>query len=198
MAEKKLFQFEGKKQAEEMPQRTTDKVQFSFELKGKDREQLFMRTPRSQAYLDIISSIDMLSSTDEEIIAKIKEVVDADIVDEYAQMTPEEMLEELRLIFEEEMAQRQIKLAEFNDKLYGVISKCFITGCYVHAINDQGTILEHYREHQKLPMALSRARDAYTKCSGNCRCVEAYRWTVRVIANDGSVEEIHFDEPAED
>ena len=178
MAEKKLFQFEGKKQAEEMPQRTTDKVQFSFELKGKDREQLFMRTPRSQAYLDIISSIDMLSSTDEEIIAKIKEVVDADIVDEYAQMTPEEMLEELRLIFEEEMAQRQIKLAEFNDKLYGVISKCFITGCYVHAINDQGTILEHYREHQKLPMALSRARDAYTKCSGNCITFRDYVLTV--------------------
>jgi len=198
MAEKKLFQFEEKKQAEEMPQRTTDKVQFSFELKGKDREQFFMRTPRSQAYLDIISSIDMLSSTDEEIIAKIKEVVDADIVDEYAQMTPEEMLEELRLIFEEEMAQRQIKLAEFNDKLYGVISKCFIEGCYVHAIDDRGSILEHYRKQQKLPMALSRARDAYSKCEGKCRCVEAYRWTVRVIANDGSVEEIHFDEPAED
>jgi len=66
------------------------------------------------------------------------------------------------------MAQRQMKLAEFNDKLYGVISKCFIEGCYVHAIDDRGTILEHYRMQQKLPMAISRARDAYTKCGGRC------------------------------
>lgn len=95
------------------------------------------------------------------------------------------------------MAQHQVKLAEFNDKLYGVISKCYIDGCYVHVIDSHGNILEHFRRTEKLPVALSRARDAYARCDGNCRCVEAYRWTVRVIAEDGSVEEIHYDEPAQ-
>lgn len=192
------FQYQEKKRDAEGVTRPSEKVQFSFDLKSEEKQQLFMRTPRSQAYMDIICSIDLLSSTDEEIIEKLKETVEEDILEEFAQMTPEELLEELRLSFEEEMAQRQIKLQEFNDKLYGVISKCYINGCYVHAIDGHGMILEHYTKNQKLPMALSRAREAYAGCNGKCKCVEAYRWTVRVIAEDGSVEEIHYDEPAEE
>ncbi len=194
----KQFQFEEQKKESEEAVRPSEAAKFSFDLKIKEKSQLFMRTPRSQAYLDIISSIDLLSSTDEEIIEKLKETVDEETLEEFAQMTPEELLEELRLSFEEEMAQRQVKLQEYNEKLYGVISKCYIEGCYVHAIDGAGRILEHYKRNQKLPMALSRAREAYADCGGNCRCVEAYRWTVRVIAKDGSVEEIHYDEPAEE
>jgi len=198
MDSNKMFQYDEQKKEKEEACRPAEKVKFTFDLKTKEKSQLFMRAPRSQAYLDIICSIDLLSSTDEEIIEKLKETVDEDTLEEFAQMTPEELLEELRLSFEEEMAQRQVKLQEFNDKLYGVISKCYINGCYVHAIDSKGMILEHYKRNQKLPMALDRAREAYAKCDGNCRCVEAYRWTVRVIAEDGSVEEIHYDEPAEE
>lgn len=194
----KKFQYDEQKREKEEVFRPSEKVKFSFDFKAEEKSQLFMRTPRSQAYLDIICSIDLLSSTDEEIIEKLKETVDEEILEEFAQMTPEELLEELRLSFEEEMAQRQVKLQEFNDKLYGVISKCYINGCYVHAIDSKGMILEHYTRNQKLPMALARAREAYTACDGKCRCVEAYRWTVRVIAEDGSVEEIHYDDPAEE
>lgn len=194
----KKFQYDEQKKEKEEALRPSEKVKFAFDFKTEEKSQLFMRTPRSQAYLDIICSIDLLSSTDEEIIEKLKETVDEEILEEFAQMTPEELLEELRLSFEEEMAERQMKLQEFNDKLYGVISKCYIAGCYVHAIDNSGMILEHYKRNQKLPKALDRAREAYAKCDGKCRCVEAYRWTVRVIAEDGSVEEIHFDDPAEE
>lgn len=194
----KKFQYDKQKKETVEVSKPSEKVNFSFDLKLEQKNQLFMRTPRSQAYLDIICSIDLLSATDEEIIEKLKETVDEDVLEEFAQMTPEELMEELRLAFEEEMAQRQIKLQEFNDKLYGVISKCYINGCYVHAIDGQGRILEHYTRSQKLPMALDRARKAYAGCDGKCKCVEAYRWTVRVIAEDGSVEEIRYDEPAEE
>lgn len=198
METNKKFLYDEQEKKKEEVLRPSDKVKFSFDLKEQEKTQLFMRTPRSQAYLDIISSIDLLSSTDEEIIEKLKEIVDEDTLEEFSQMTPEELLEELRLSFEEEMAQKQIKLKEFNETLYGVISKCYINGCYVHAIDNQGRILEHYTRTQKLPMALSRAREAYANCNGNCRCVEAYRWSVRVIAGDGSVEEIRYEEPAEE
>lgn len=198
MDSNKNFQYKEQTQKKEETDKKGEQAAFSFDLKPEEKSQLFMRTPRSQAYLDIICSIDLLSAADEEIIEKLKETVDEDTLEEFAQMMPEELLEELRLSFEEEMAQRQVKLAEFNDKLYGVISKCYIDGCYVHAIDSHGNILEHFRRTEKLPVALSRARDAYARCDGNCRCVEAYRWTVRVIAEDGSVEEIHYDEPAEE
>lgn len=198
MDTKKQFQQEKQTQKKEDAYQAREKANFSFDFKQEEVSQLFMRTPRSQAYLDIICSIDLLSATDEEIIEKLKETVDEDTLEEFAQMTPEELLEELRLSFEEEMAERQIKLEEFNDKLYGVISKCYINGCYVHAIDNRGSILEHYTKTEKLPLALSRARDEYTRCLGKCKCIEAYRWSVRVIAEDGSVEEIRYEEPAEE
>ena len=194
----KKYLYDEQEKKKEEAVRPSDKVKFSFNLKEQEKSQLFMRTPRSQAYLDIISSIDLLSSTDEEIIEKLQEIVEEDTLEEFSQMTPEELLEELRLAFEEEMAQRQIKLQEFNEKLHGVISKCYINGCYVHAIDNHGRILQHYTRNQKLPLSLSRAREAYANCNGKCRCVEAYRYTVRVIAEDGSVEEIHYEEPAEE
>lgn len=193
----KQFQYQEQAQKKWEAERWGEKAAFSFDLKPEENSQLFMRTPRSQAYLDIVCSIDLLSATDETIIEKLKETVDEEILEEFSQMTPEELLEELRLAFEEEMAQRQVKLAEFNDKLYGVISKCYIDGCYVHAIDSHGNILAHFKRNEKLSAALNRAREAYVNCGGRCSCVEAYRWTVRVIAEDGSVEEIHYDEPAE-
>lgn len=198
MDNNRKLQYQEQTEEKKEPTGRGEKATFSFDLKADEKSQLFMRTPRSQAYLDIICSIDLLSATDEEIIERLKETVDEDTLEEFANMTPEELLEELRLSFEEEMAERQVKLEELHDKLYGVISKCYINGCYVHAIDSAGNILEHYTKIQKLPVALSRARDAYTNCNGKCRCVEAYRWSVRVIAEDGSVEEIRYDEPAEE
>ena len=186
------------KQKENTFSSTGENVQFSFDLKQSQNEQLFMRSPRSQAYMDIIASIDLLSATDEAIMEKLKEVVDEDTLEEFSEMTTEELLEELRLSFEDEMAQKEMKLEECQDMLFGVISKCYITGCYVHAIDRKGNILEHYKKNEKLPLALSRARDEYTKCNGDCSCVEAYRWCSRVIGLDGSVTEIYYDEAADE
>lgn len=164
---------------------------FSFDA-SVDVDQLY-RTPRSQAYLDIIASIDLLSATDEEIIEKLKEVVDEDTLEEFSEMTPEEIIEELRLCFEEEMHEREMQLKDFPEPevFIGVISKCYISGCDIHAIDKKGNILEHFQKSAKLPEGYDRARMLYHKMNGACHCIEIYNNCCRVIASDGSVTKVN-------
>lgn len=167
------------------------KGSFSFDLNAGADEEAFMRKPRSQAYMDIIASIDLLSATDEEIIAKLREVLDEDTLEEFMDMTPEEILEELRLTFAEEMNGKleQLKALEEPQELVGVVCQCYINGCDIHAINDQGYILEHFAAHRPMPENLANGRIVYHKYKP-CSCVEVYTNCCRVVMQDGSVETI--------
>lgn len=165
---------------------------FSFDTKVERSVDDIYRTPRSQAYLDIVASIDLLSATDEEIIEKLREVVDEDTLEEFAEMSIEELMEELRLSFEEEMLSRELEMKNYLEPeiLLGVISKCYISGCDVHAIDKGGHILEHYREKGSLPDGMEIGRKMYYKCDGpqgGCRCIEVYSNCCRVINSDGGV-----------
>ena len=166
-------------------------VQFHFKFENDAHYDEFMRRPRSQVYLEAMQVIDMLSSTDEEIIERLSELVDEDTLEEFKEMTPEEILEELRLSFEEEFAAAAL---EFKDvpvppRPDMVICKCYIDGCDVHAIDGYGNIIEHYRKSTHSDEYVERGRKAYYSHSG-CSCVEIYADCCRVVMSDGSVEKI--------
>ena len=165
---------------------------FSFDFDTKKSIDEIYRTPRSQAYMDIIASIDILSATDEEIIEKLREVVDEDTLEEFADMSPEELIEELRLCFEEEMTAREMELKDYPDPeiLEGVISQCYIDGCDVHAIDKRGNILEHFNKHKSMPDNLAPGRIMYNRYKDRCSCIEVYNNCCRVIMRNGSVEKI--------
>lgn len=189
------YQEETKKQTNSEPQGSgfaSGKVNFSFDFKFDEQEDAILRQPRSQAFLDAVAMIDLLSSTDEEIIERLRDVVDEDTLEEFIEMTPEELYEEIMLSFKEEMEERERKLESLPelevkpDKLEGIISQCYIDGCDVHAIDKNGYILEHFRCGSKLPGNLQKGRDLYHKNKG-CNCIEVYSNCCRIINWDGSV-----------
>ena len=75
--------------------------------------------------------VDLLSTTDEEIISKIKENLDEEMADEVLEMPVEEVKEEIRQSFTEEFETLQV---EAESVLLGVLSQCYIRGCDCHAI----------------------------------------------------------------
>lgn len=185
-------QTEEQKQFGEEKTFAKQQSQFSFDMQLHADEEEFMRKPRSQAYMDIIASIDLLSANDEEIIERLKEVVDEETLEELAELSVEELMEELRYTFEEEMAKKlealeQDKVDEEPVKMLAVISKCYISGCDIHAIDKRGYILEHYKSGSKLPEEWEYARKMYHEVKGNCSCIEIYSNCCRLIKNDGSV-----------
>ena len=166
-------------------------IQFHFQFSNDSHYDEFMRRPRSQVYVEAMQLIDMMSQTDEEIIEKLSELVDEDTLEEFREMTPEEILEELRLSFEEEFAAAALEFKDVPvppcpDK---VICKCYIDGCDVHAIDNHGNIIEHYRKNANLPEDLERGRKVYYSYQ-DCTCVEIYPDCCRVVKQDGSVETV--------
>lgn len=166
------------------------KVRFNFKFDDSAHYDKFMRRPRSQAYIEAIQIIDILSSTDEEIIERLKAVVDEDAVEEFREMTPDEIREELMRSIEEEFAAAEL---EFKDvpvppRPEMVITKCYIDGCDVHAIDGCGNILKHFGrgEHGE---DIDRGRSAYYGHPG-CTCVEIFPDCCRVVMPDGTVEKV--------
>jgi len=176
-----------KTQAKEMPQSGERKKQFSFSFSKEQQIDKELRKPRSRAYMEIFDAIDMLSATDEEIIAKLKENMDEDTAEEFSNMTAEEILEEIKACFQEEFQNLQI---EVKSILHGVLSKCYIDGCDCHAISSEGDILEHFEVNAPMPNEfLERGRMIYRKYP-DCRCVEVYSDCCRVVAMDSTVTKI--------
>lgn len=157
---------------------------FKFEAQ-KERNGQILQQPRSQEYLAALDMIDFLSSNDEEIIERLKDNMGEDFVEELQEMTDEEIFEMITQAFHEEFAELETNL---DDELIAVISQCYIDGCDCHAIDSNGSILEHYNKNQKLPDDMERGRQVYKSWGDNCKCVEIYRACCRVISNSGSVE----------
>ena len=166
-------------------------TKFRFSFENSDHYEEFMRRPRSQTYIEAIQMIDMLSSNDEQIMEKLRELVDEDTFEEFSEMSMEEILEEIKQSFEEEFAAAEL---EFKDvpvppRPQAVICKCYIDGCDVHAIDGFGNILEHYRKGAPLDDRLTRGREIYY-LNPFCSFVEVYPESCRVVNEDGSVKTI--------
>lgn len=164
------------------------KKQGEFEFQFSDTQDVdrVLRQPRSAAYLDAFYAIDMLSETDEEIIAKLKAEMDEEVLNDFSDMSAEELLSEIKSCVEEEFAELEIEL---RSVLHGVIAKCYIDGCDCHAINPQGEILEHFKMNRPIPDELHKGRELIMKYP-DCKCVEVYTDCCRVIHEDGTVLKI--------
>ena len=127
--------------AKEQEQVQTGSVtrRFNFSMAELNDAERLLRQPRSQEYLAMFELMDMLSSTDEEIIEMLKENMDEDEAEEFEEMSDEDILEQIRAIFLEEFAQIEIEMSSI---MLGVLSKCYISGCDCHAITPEGSILE--------------------------------------------------------
>ena len=143
-----------------------------------------LRIPRSENYLNLFNVVDLLSSTDKEIIGKLRENVDEDTLNEFLSMSSEELEEVIKLTFIEEFEGIQI---EAKSILKGVLSKCYIDGCDCHAIDSEGDILEHFEINKPMPEELEKGRRILLQYGDNCKCVEVYNNCCRVIMNDSSV-----------
>ena len=161
----------------------TQKKGFSFSFAESDEVEKELRKPRSKAYMEVISAIDVLSATDEEIIERLRENVDEDLIDEFADMSDEDLLEEIRATFREEFQSLPIEVTSI---LHGVLAKCYIGGCDCHAITSEGYILDHFNALGPMPENLAKGRKIYHQYP-NCSCVEVYNNCCRVIMPDATV-----------
>ncbi len=184
------YQQQQKEDVQQKPrenvQEAPKKKQFAFKFSGGDQMDAELRKPRSRAYMELFEVIDMLSTTDEEIIEQLKANMDEDTAEEFAEMSAEEILAEIKACFQEEFQNLPI---EVKSILHGVLSKCYIEGCDCHAISSDGDIIDHYKKNQSLPEELEKGRIVYRKFP-DCRCVEVYSDCCRVIADDSSVLKI--------
>lgn len=185
-----LSKEQGKKQEQvqnkEMVKSGEKKSQFSFSYEKENEVDAELRKPRSRAYMELFDAIDMLSATDEEIIAQLKSNMDENTAEEFSNMTAEELLAEIKASFQEEFQNVQI---EMKSILLGVLSKCYINGCDCHAISSEGDILDHYNKHEPLPEGMEKGRIVYNKYP-ECRCVEVYSNCCRVVNDDSTVIKI--------
>lgn len=188
IAQTQTMQQEQKQtQNKEMPQSGERKKQFNFSFDKEQEIDKELRKPRSRAYMEVFDAIDMLSATDEEIIAELKANMDEDTAEEFSNMTAEEILEEIKACFQEEFQNLEI---EVKSILHGVLAKCYITGCDCHAIDAEGNIINHYESYARMPDEfLERGRKVYRRYS-SCRCVEVYSDCCRVVKEDSTVLKI--------
>ncbi len=184
-AQNKQYQYGEEKRLQQGGPGTPSKREFHFSFSGQDDVLREMKKPRSKAYLSAIQAVDMLSKTDEEIIAKLKEQMDEDDLEELSELSVEELMEEIRLSLREE-------LQEFEDKHrapVAILSRCYITGCDCHGIDSQGNFMEHYAIGSPMPAGLDKGRKLIHKYP-DCHSVEVYHSFCLVVQPDGSVVEV--------
>ena len=181
-----MEQTEKKAQHQELYQDGAKEQNYQFDFSGIDEDEKQLRVPRSRAYMEVIQAVDMLSSTDEEILERLKETMDEDSVEEFAEMTDEEILEELKETIKGEFQNITFK----EDKvLYGILAKCYIDGCDCHLIPADGNDFEHFEHfeiNKPVPEKYRAARELFRKYK-NCQCVEVYKNECRVIDKDATV-----------
>lgn len=156
---------------------------FQFTFAQEDKLDSHLRKPRSRAYMEIFDAVDMLRATDEEIIARLQENMDPDTAEEFAAMTVEELLAEIRESIQEEF--RAVSL-ELEQVMHGILAKCYIDGCDCHAISAQGHFLDHYTRGGPMPEELKKGRVLFGRFP-DCRCIEVYTDCCRVVMDDSSV-----------
>ncbi len=180
------YEYEKEKQTEKQSIGKNKEFIFKYSQDEKLRQKL--KTPRSRAYMEALSMIDLLSATDEEIIEKLQSEMDEDTLEEISEMSAEEIIAEIMTSVREEL---ETAIEEAGEQLVGVLSKCYISGCDVHAIDQYGNIIEHYKKTEGLPTPLDKGRELFHK-NPNCKCVEVYTGFAMIVDEDSTVTEVRF------
>lgn len=185
-----LQQWQTRKQTQKQPATAPARQEFQLSFAQKDPLDDQLRKPRSRAYMEIFDAVDLISATDEEIIAKLLDNMDPDCAEEFAEMTTEELLEEIRATIQEEFRSAYL---EIEMELHGVLARCYIDGCDCHAISAEGKFLDHYLADGPIPENLQKGRALFGKFP-DCKCIEVYTNCCRVILRDSSVIKVHNNE----
>ena len=183
-------QYQYAQQTETAQQKSVPNREFKFSFGGKQDVPKKLKIPRSTNYIEAVKAADLLTANDEAIIAKLKENMDEDAVEELSEMSAEELAEELMCTMRDEFAETMKELKEC--RLVGVLAKCYITGCDVHAITEDGRILDHFSVMSRLPDGLEAGRKVFHRFS-DCASVEVYTGYCLVVNDDGSVTQVPFD-----
>ncbi len=162
------------------------KKEFAFQFSEDQEVEKVLRQPRTRAYMEVFDAVDMLSAEDEAVIERLKAKMDQETMEEFSEMSAEELLSEIKDCFEEEFLELEI---DVKSVLLGVLAKCYITGCDCHAITPNGDILAHFQQGGELPEDLKKGRTVLRKYP-ECQCVEVYTDCCRVIDPDGTVTKI--------
>lgn len=177
-------QYQQERQAKQEAQGSNITKNFEFKPQKERIEQILQR-PRSHEYLAAMDMIDFISSDDETIIERLRSNLGDDFVEELEEMTDDEIFEMITKSFRDEFAVLETNL---DDNLIAVISKCYIEGCDCHAIDKEGTILEHFEKDKHIDEDLERGRAIFREKNYQCQCVEIYKTCCRVISYEGDVE----------
>lgn len=186
--ESRQYQYEQEKETDK--QKIGPGREFSFSFGKKQDIPKRLKLPRSSNYIEAVQAADLLTANDEAIIAKLKENMDEDAVEELAEMSAEELAEELMRSVREELETALEEMREAADNtLLGVLSKCYIGGCDVHAISCEGCILNHFKTSEGLPDGMEAGRKVFHQYP-DCSCVEVYGKYCLVIDYDGTVTQV--------
>lgn len=173
--------FQKRVQKKQQPAANRQEFNFTFEQSSQLDSQL--RKPRSRAFMEALEAVDLPSATDQEIIDALKENLDPETAEEFAEMTAEELLAEIRASIQEEF---RTASQDMRQVMYGILAKCRIEGCDCHAISPEGDILAHYKAKRPIPDTLAKARPLFERFP-ECKCIEVYRDCCRVVMKDSSV-----------
>lgn len=182
-------QYEYAQQKDTQQQQSIPNRDFQFSFGTKQDVPRKLKLPRSTNYIEAVKAADLLTANDEAIIAKLKENMDEDAVEELSEMTAEELAEELMRSIREELSDTLKELKEC--RLLGVLAQCYIDGCDVHAINNEGEILDHFKKGIPLPDGLEAGRRVFHQHK-KCASVEVYTNYCLVINQDGSVTQVPY------
>lgn len=138
---------------------TGQKQMLSEEIKMKiDR---LLRKPRSKRYMDIMCNLDAGGHV-------------------HNQKQTENIINAIREEFPE---------VEISGVLLGIVSKCYLGKDYeVHSLDAAGGIIEHFRQSEKMPAGLEKARSIAIR--GGYEFIEVYVDCCRAVSSNGSVSVI--------
>lgn len=120
-----------------------------------------LRKPRSKQYMDIMCNLDAGGHV-------------------HNRKQTEDIINAIREEFPE---------IEISGVLLGIVSKCYLGEDYeVHSLDATGGIIEHFRQSEKMPTGLEKARSIAIR--GGYEFIEVYVDCCRAVSSNGSVSVI--------
>lgn len=93
-------------------------------------------------------------------------------------------------MFKKPSVERELELVreDLKDEFMGILAKCRIDGCDVHALNSALEIHKHYRESETIEEDFQKARDVASKLPESIIAVLVFKKHISYLYQNGKVE----------
>ena len=93
-------------------------------------------------------------------------------------------------MFKKPAIERELELVreEVKDEFIGILAKCRINGCDVHALNSALEIHKHYRDNETIEEDFLKARDVAAKLPESIIAVLVFKKHISYLYQNGKVE----------